>query len=69
VKGRISKNLESILQSPDGRRELRTYLIRGEDGRVVVNGKTYRVETHATGQRSAHVTVTSASHADGTAGA
>lgn len=60
MKGRISKNLESILQSPHGRRELRTYLIRGEDGRVVVNGKTYRVQTHVTDKHSAHLIAKSA---------
>jgi hypothetical protein len=44
LKGRISKALESILLDPAARRELREHLIRGRDGRVRVNGKTYRVQ-------------------------
>jgi hypothetical protein len=44
LKGRISKTLESILLDPTARRELRGHLIRGRDGWVRVNGKTYRVQ-------------------------
>ena len=44
MKGRISKTLESILLDPAARRELREHLIRGRDGWVRVNGKTYRVQ-------------------------
>ena len=44
MKGRISKALESILLDPAARRELGEHLIRGRDGWVRVNGKTYRVQ-------------------------
>ena len=44
MKGRISKALESILLDPVARRELREHLIRGRDGWVRVDGKTYRVQ-------------------------
>ncbi|HEY7611905.1 MAG TPA: hypothetical protein VH764_02835 [Gemmatimonadales bacterium] len=43
MKGRISKTLESILLDPGARRQLREHLIRGRDGWVRMNGKTYRV--------------------------
>jgi hypothetical protein len=43
MKGRISKTLESILLDPSARRQLREHLIRGRDGWVRMNGKTYRV--------------------------
>lgn len=43
MKGRISKTLESILLDPAARRELREHLIRGRDGWVRANGKTYRI--------------------------
>lgn len=43
MKGRISKTLESILLDPAARRQLREHLIRGRDGWVRMNGKTYRV--------------------------
>jgi hypothetical protein len=43
LKGRISKTLESILLDPAARRQLREHLIRGRDGWVRMNGKTYRV--------------------------
>ena len=48
LKGRISKTLESILLDPTARRELREHLIRGRDGWVRVNGKTYRVQIDVT---------------------
>ena len=48
LKGRISKTLESILLDPAARRELREHLIRGRDGWVRVNGKTYRVQMDVT---------------------
>ena len=48
MKGRISKALESILLDPAARRELREHLIRGRDGWVRVNGKTYRVRVDVT---------------------
>jgi hypothetical protein len=48
LKGRISKTLESILLDPAARRQLREHLIRGRDGWVRVNGKTYRVRMDAT---------------------
>jgi hypothetical protein len=44
VKGRISKTLETILLDPGARRQLREHLIKGRDGWVKVNGKTYRVQ-------------------------
>lgn len=44
LKGRISKTLESILLDPAARRELREHLIRGRDGWVRANGKTYRIQ-------------------------
>lgn len=44
MKGRISKTLESILLDPAARRQLREHLIRGRDGWVRANGKTYRVQ-------------------------
>ena len=44
MKGRISKTLESILLDPAARRELREHLIRGRDGWVRANGKTYRIQ-------------------------
>jgi hypothetical protein len=43
LKGRISEALESILLDPAARRQLREHLIRGRDGWVRVDGKTYRV--------------------------
>lgn len=43
MKGRISKTLETILLDPGARRQLREHLIRGRDGWVRMNGKTYRV--------------------------
>ena len=48
MKGRISKTLESILLDPAARRELREHLIRGRDGWVRVDGKTYRVQMEVT---------------------
>ena len=48
MKGRISKALESILLDPAARRQLREHLIRGRDGWVRVNGKTYRVQIDVT---------------------
>ncbi len=48
MKGRISKTLESILLDPAGRRQLREHLIRGRDGWVRVDGKTYRVRIDVT---------------------
>jgi hypothetical protein len=48
LKGRISKTLESILLDPAARRQLRQHLIRGRDGWVRMNGKTYRVEIDVT---------------------
>jgi hypothetical protein len=48
LKGRISKTLESILLDPTARRELREHLIRGRDGWVRVNGKTYRIQIDVT---------------------
>jgi hypothetical protein len=48
VKGRISKTLEAILLDPTARRELREHLIRGRDGWVRANGKTYRVQIDVT---------------------
>jgi hypothetical protein len=48
LKGRISKTLESILLDPTARRELREHLIRGRDGWVRANGKTYRVQMDVT---------------------
>ncbi len=48
MKGRISKTLESILLDPAARRELREHLIRGRDGWVRVDGKTYRVRMEVT---------------------
>jgi hypothetical protein len=48
LKGRISKTLESILLDPAARRQLREHLIRGRDGWVRVNGKTYRVQVDVT---------------------
>ena len=44
MKGRISKTLESILLDPAARRQLREHLIRGRDGWVRMNGKTYRIQ-------------------------
>ncbi len=44
MKGRISKTLESILLDPAARRQLREHLIRGRDGWVRVDGKTYRIQ-------------------------
>lgn len=44
MKGRISKTLEAILLDPAARRQLREHLIRGRDGWVRANGKTYRVQ-------------------------
>ncbi len=44
VKGRISKTLETILLDPGARRQLREHLIKGRDGWVRMNGKTYRVQ-------------------------
>jgi hypothetical protein len=43
LKGRISKTLESILLDPSARRQLREHLIKGRDGWVRMDGKTYRV--------------------------
>jgi hypothetical protein len=43
LKGRISKTLETILLDPSARRQLREHLIRGRDGWVRMNGKTYQV--------------------------
>ena len=43
MKGRISKTLEAILLDPSARRQLREHLIKGRDGWVITNGKTYRV--------------------------
>ena len=48
MKGRISQTLASILLDPTARRELREHLIRGRDGWVRVNGKTYRVQVDVT---------------------
>ena len=48
MKGRISKTLESILLDPAARRQLREHLIRGRDGWVRMNGKTYRVQIDVT---------------------
>lgn len=48
MKGRISKTLESILHNPRARRELRGHLIRGRDGQVQLNGKTYRIRIDVT---------------------
>jgi hypothetical protein len=48
MKGRISKTLESILLDPSARRQLREHLIRGRDGWVRMNGKTYRVQIDVT---------------------
>jgi hypothetical protein len=48
MKGRISKTLESILLDPSARRQLREHLIRGSDGWVRMNGKTYRVRIDVT---------------------
>jgi hypothetical protein len=48
LKGRISQTLASILLDPTARRELREHLIRGRDGWVRVNGKTYRVQVDVT---------------------
>jgi hypothetical protein len=48
MKGRISKTLESILLDPSARRQLREHLIRGRDGWVRMNGKTYRVRIDVT---------------------
>ena len=48
MKGRISKTLESILLDPAARRQLREHLIRGRDGWVRMNGKTYRVRIDVT---------------------
>ena len=44
MKGRISKTLETILLDPSARRQLREHLIKGRDGWVRMNGKTYRVQ-------------------------
>ncbi len=48
MKGRISKTLESILLDPAARRQLREHLIRGRDGWVRVDGKTYRIQIDVT---------------------
>ena len=48
MKGRISKTLESILLDPAARRQLREHLLRGRDGWVRMNGKTYRVRIDVT---------------------
>jgi hypothetical protein len=48
LKGRISKTLESILLDPAARRQLREHLIRGRDGWVRVNGKTYHIQIDVT---------------------
>lgn len=48
MKGRISKTLESILLDPAARRQLREHLIRGRDGWVRMNGKTYRIQIDVT---------------------
>jgi hypothetical protein len=48
LKGRISKTLEAILLDPAARRQLREHLIRGRDGWVLVNGKTYRIQVDVT---------------------
>jgi hypothetical protein len=50
MKGRISKALESILLDPNARRQLREHLIRGRDGWVRANGKTYRVQIDVLGK-------------------
>ena len=50
MKGRISKTLETILLDPNARRQLREHLIRGRDGWVRMNGKTYRVRIDVLGR-------------------
>ena len=55
LKGRISKTLESILLDPAARRELREHLIRGRDGWVRVDGKTYRVQIDVTSKVKASI--------------
>ena len=55
MKGRISKTLESILLDPAARRQLREHLIRGRDGWVRMNGKTYRVQIDVTSKMKSPV--------------
>lgn len=45
MKGRISKELESVLRDPAAREQLRNRLIHGSDGRVSVGPKSFSVQT------------------------